>query len=353
MKLREIRLSGDAAARGRAHGEAYAADIRAYAEERVALASNGKWAGRKSSRSDILALADAMMPAHEAYAPALVTELRALAAAAGISPAEALICGGFTDFVDAVRAYGPAATEDDCTAVLVPDARADGAGFLAQTWDMHASATPNVVLLDLRPDDGPAARIFTTVGCLAQIGMNEAGIAIGINNLTAADGRIGVTWPFVVRKVLAATTIEGALAAFDVQLAGGHNYLVMDAEGRGFNVEAMATHRAITPLGQQPLVHTNHPIDARNAALEADRAPDLVQSSHRRLALAHEMLGTAAIDLDALVRLTCEPEWICRRSEPPHHMETSGAVIMRPRTREMWAVWGLPSEQPYERFVVS
>jgi isopenicillin-N N-acyltransferase like protein len=79
--------------------------------------------------------------------------------------------------------------DDTCTAVIIPDGRAAGAGFLAQTWDMHASATPHVVMLDTVPDPGPAALVFSTVGCLGQIGMNEAGIAIGINNLTAADGR--------------------------------------------------------------------------------------------------------------------------------------------------------------------
>jgi hypothetical protein len=27
-------------------------------------------------------------------------------------------------------------------------------------------------------------------------------------------------------------------------------------------------------------------------------------------------------------------------------------VIARPATRELWAVWGRPTERPYERFVV-
>lgn len=353
MKLRHLRLSGDPEARGRAHGEAFAAEIREYADERVRLASNGSWAGRPATRADILGLADAMIPAHRAYAPDLCAEMEALAAGAGISPAEALICGGFTDFVDAVRAMGSARIEDNCTAALVPDGRAGGAGFLAQTWDMHASATPHVVLLDLQPDHGLAARIFSTVGCLAQIGMNAAGIAIGINNLTAAAGQIGVTWPFVVRKALAQTDLEAALrCVLEADVAGGHNYLLLDAHGNGYDVEAMPAHKATTKLGDSPLLHTNHPIDPRAAALEAKRPADLVTSSHRRLALGEELLSSRAIDLDTLIAFTREPDWICRRSEPPHHMETSGAVILRPRTRELWAVWGLPSENEYERYVV-
>ena len=355
MSIRELRLTGDAVARGRAHGEAYGPEIREYCAERVALASDGAWAGRKATRGDVLGLAERMLPAHRAYAPELYLEMESMAIAADISPAEALITGGFTDFVDAVRAAGgPDVSEDDCTAALVPDSCAGGSGFLAQTWDMHASATPHVLLLDVRPEDAPPARIFTTVGCLAQIGLNAAGIAIGINNLSARDGRIGVTWPFVVRKALETSTIDEALACVvDAQLAGGHNYLLLDGTGRGYNVEAMPTYKAVTALGEQTIVHTNHPVDAEAALREAARPADLAESSHRRLALARSMLAGRRIGFDDLVRLTSEPSAICRHSEPPHHMETSGAVIARPRTRELWAVWGLPSENSYERFLVS
>ncbi len=57
--------------------------------------------------------------------------------------------------------------------MIVPDELAGGAGFLAQTWDMHDSATEHVTLIRVAPDSGPAALVFTTVGCLGQIGMNR------------------------------------------------------------------------------------------------------------------------------------------------------------------------------------
>ena len=43
---------------------------------------------------------------------------------------------------------------------------------------------------------------------------------------------------------------------------------------------------------------------------------------------------------------------ICRESEPPYYAATCGAAIMRPRTGEFWAVWGLPSRYQFERFAV-
>jgi isopenicillin-N N-acyltransferase-like protein len=284
-----------------------------------------------------------MLPAHRAYAPELTEELEAMAHAAGVSAAEALIVGGFTDFVDAVRALGSdAPEEDDCTAILVPE-------YLCQTWDMHDSATAFVVLLDVR--EPVPCLSFSTVGCLGQIGMNAHGVAVGINNLVATDGRVGVTWPFVVRRALqASTALEALKAITEAPLAGGHNYLVLDAQGRGYNVEAMPTHHAVTPLTDGVLVHANHCTDPEARRREATRAPALQASSQARHARALA-LATRDTTAEALMAFTRDPV-VCRSSEAPYHVETSGAVVLRPGTREFWAVWGLPRDNTYEHFHV-
>lgn len=351
-RIRCIQLSGDAAQLGAAHGEAHAEEIRRYTRDRVTLASDGSWAGRAAQEQQVLHLADSMLSAHRHYASDLFLEMEAMAAAAGISPAEAIIVGGFTDFVDAVRDVSATAhEEDDCTAALVPETLADGPGWLAQTWDMHASATPHVVLLDIRPIGAPRAFVFSTVGCLGQIGINEAGIAVGINNLSAARGAVGVTWPFVVRKVLAQRNLEDALACvLEAPLAGAHHYLLMDSEGRGFDVEAMPQYRAVRELSSEPLIHTNHCLDAEARAYQALRPPELLDSSEARLARAGELLREPGVDLARLMALTRDSQSICQRAKPPYHIESSGAAIMRPAAGELWAVWGLPSENDYDHF---
>ena len=48
--------------------------------------------------------------------------------------------------------------------------------------------------------------------------------------------------------------------------------------------------------------------------------------------------------------LTRDPRSICQRAKPPYHIESSGAAIMRPAAGELWAVWGLPSENRYDHF---
>ncbi len=353
--IRVLPLAGDAATRGTTHGAAHAAGIREYADERVSLVAAGGWSGGSTSREHMLEIADSMIPAHEEYAPDLTAEMLAMAGAAGISAAEAVIVGGFTDFVDAVRAeLGSAPEEDTCTAVVVPAAGSvDGTGLFGQTWDMHDTATQHIVMLDLRPDGGPAALAFTTVGCVGQMGMNEAGVCIGINNLTASKGVRGVTWPFVVRKALQQTTLDAAVACvLEAELAGAHNFMLVDAAGRGVNIEAMPQGAVVTRVDERPYVHTNHVLDEANLAHQAHRDRELMANSVARLERAAELIGDRLLDAEALMELTRDEEAICQLAHPPFDIESCGASVMRPATREFWAVWGRPAENEYERFVV-
>src|SRR4249920_1705675 len=98
--IRVLDLTGSPTEVGRAHGTAYAAEIREYTDERVHLSSDGVWAGHAVTHDEVIALAEACLPAHEAYAPELYAEMLAMADGAGLSPAEAVIVGGFTDFID-------------------------------------------------------------------------------------------------------------------------------------------------------------------------------------------------------------------------------------------------------------
>ncbi len=340
---------------GTEHGRRFADDIRRYATDRVALAAAGTYSGTPMSVDRVLSIAESMLPAHERYSPSLYAEMLAMASSAGISPAEAVVVGGFTDVMDTLRAAGAddPPFEDDCTAVLVPDSRAGGAGFLAQTWDMHASAVDHVAMLDLRPDGAPRALVFTTTGCLGQIGMNEAGIAIGINNLAATDGTPGVTWPFAVRSALAHTDFDAAVATIvDADLAGAHSFLVLAADGRGCVVEAMPSRRHVTVLADTPLVHANHCLIATNVPVEAERPMPMVTSSHDRQADAEALLAEGPVDAERLMAFTRDTRSICRGPVAPEVTATCGAVVMRPATGDLWACKGVPTEVEYEHLRV-
>ena len=175
-------------------------------------------------------------------------------------------------------------------------------------------------------------------------------MCVGINNLTATDGTPGVTWTQVVRHALEQDSAAAARdAILDADLAGGHNFLVFDAEGDGYNIEAMPTARPVTTLDRDAVAHTNHTLAPETTAVQGPRADALQDSSVRRLDTARQWLDRDGITADDLMALTREPDAVCQTAVEPYHVESSGATVMRPRTKEFWAVWGLPSMNEYQK----
>jgi isopenicillin-N N-acyltransferase like protein len=336
--IRVLEVFGDSADLGRGHGSACAEMIRKYVDDRIDLTTREEWSGGRADRDFILSCAEATLPHHERFSESLYAEMSALADAAEISLPEAVTVGGFTDLADVVRArLGVGPEEHNCTGVINPQT-----GLFAQTWDMHASAGEFVIMLKIDPLIGPNAIVQTTAGCLGQMGMNEAGIAVGINNLTSI-GKPGVTWPFVVRKVLEQTDLDDAVkVVLDADLAGGHNFFVVGPDGEGAAIEAMPNNKRLTRTGGSPLVHANNCLFPETIAEEGARNPEWRANSDERLRLGTEMTD----DLDAFF----SHPTISRRVEDMDEVGTCGAVIIEPSTRTMRAVWGVPGDHPWETF---
>ena len=354
---RRILLTGTPSQRGTEHGTPFPEEIKEYTEDRILLVMQGSWTGgRNLSRTEVLGVADTLIRPHAEYAPDLFEEMEAMAAAAGITVPEAIVVGGFTDFIDVVRGAFDVAPEDDtCTAIIAPGAAtADGNPLFAQTWDMHDSATQHVVLFEIDDVEHPRAFVFTTLGCSGQLGMNEVGITVGINNLTASAGQIGVTWPFVVRKALQQTSLENAVKTItESPIAGAHNYMVMGPNGNGVNIEAMPQAYHITEVTSAPYVHTNHTLYGETSQFQAQKAPALMDSSQSRKERGEALIHEEPISAERLMEITRDTKAVCQVSAPPYHIESSGAAVMSPATGDFWAVAGRPDENPYEHFSFS
>lgn len=359
--LRVLELAGSHYEMGYQHGLAFYQAIHEITAERVHLCSDSAWTGRNLSQKRVLELAQECLTYHQDYAPELIEQLHGMRAATGLSLPELLIANGFTDFADVV--YNALDNEapnpiygNECTTWLSPaHASADGIATLAQTWDMHATATPYVVMLKGKPKHEPEFLAFTLTGCLAMIGMNSAGIAVGINNLASIDGQAGVLWTFVCRKILMQETLEDALACItEAHLAGGHNYLLLDKDGRGYNVEAMPTRTVITPLENDALVHANTCLFPETQAVQRPLSSEWYDDSRLRISRAQGFLNAPQLTPDDMMDITRNREdgrfSICSLPTAPFYSETCGAVVMRPTTGDFWGVWGLPTENPYEHF---
>jgi isopenicillin-N N-acyltransferase-like protein len=105
-RIRVLELAGSYYEMGKQHGERFRDEIHMFTEDRVKLSQDVNWTGRNLSREAVIALADACVAEHEAYAPDLMDELRGMADATGLSLAELVINNGFTDFIDVVYGVG-------------------------------------------------------------------------------------------------------------------------------------------------------------------------------------------------------------------------------------------------------
>jgi isopenicillin-N N-acyltransferase-like protein len=165
---------------------------------------------------------------------------------------------------------------------------------------------------------------------------------VGINNLTSY-GKPGVTWPFVVRKVLEQTELDDAVkVVLDADLAGGHNYFIMGPDNEGAIIEAMPNTKHVARTNGAPLVHANNCLFPETIAEEGPRITEWVENSRERLRIGEE----SADDLEAFF---ANPT-ISRRVDAVHDVGTCGAVIVQPSSRTMKAVWGVPGDHPWETF---
>jgi isopenicillin-N N-acyltransferase-like protein len=156
-------------------------------------------------------------------------------------------------------------------------------------------------------------------------------------------GKPGVTWPFVVRRVLEQTDLDDAVkVVLDADLAGGHNYFIMGPDHQGATIEAMPHTKRDTRTSGSPLVHANNCLFPETIAEEGPRIEEWVENSRERLRLGEEL----ADDLDTFF---ANPT-ISRRVDDMHDVGTCGAVIVEPASRSMKAVWGVPGDHPWETF---
>ena len=369
---------------GRIHGESFRGEIKSLAAIRVYLCAKvGGFAGH----DQVTAAAKAHLPILERYHHALYEELLGIAEGAIVPPEDIVVANHYTDLRDLDPDPGtwlmaPTRDEPGMAGGSDSSAGAEGLGanmerggftpprgddgcsmlfaetptgrILAQTWDMHATATPYVMVLGVpESEDGPAARLLTVTGCLGMAGMNASRVAIAINNLYSTDARLGIVWPAMVRRALHADTAKAALDVIvKSPIGSGHHYFVAD-RGAAFGVEASGTRRKViwdrdkVALGEPArYCHTNHCLDGDVSTYS--KVPAASTTFDRMHWLEKDLDKHAVHDLDdAWKRLGSEEGWprsICTNMatpEAPHGAATCGAIAMNLDSGELWAQQGL------------
>jgi isopenicillin-N N-acyltransferase-like protein len=370
--VRVLELPAGASPRewGRIHGESFRGEVGALAQIRIYLCTK---VGGFKSREQVIAAAAAHLPVLERYHAGLYAELLGIAEGANVTPEEIVVANHYTDLRDLdpdPARWIPAPTKDDAS-VHGQSAGAEGLGgdgcsvlfaesptgrIVAQTWDMHATAIPYVMVLRVpASNEGPAATLLTVTGCLGMAGMNTARVGVAINNLFSTDATLGVVWPAMVRRALHQTS---AFDARDVimnsPIGSGHHYFVAD-RNNAISIEASGTRRKVIlqtdveqdEQGRRPrsFCHTNHSFDPD--VIARSKVPATSTTYDRMKWLQADLVREEIRDLDdAWARLGSEDGWPrsintnMATPESPHGAATCGAIAMNLDSGELYIQQG-------------
>ncbi len=312
----------------------------------------------------LLRVADQHLPILRDFDGELYEELLGLAEGAGLKASELVVLNQYTDIRDlspeqfgqAGSAEGlPGATDYDGGCTILWARTASGPVF-AQTWDMHASAMPYVMMLRVPDAAGGDAYLLSLTGCLGMAGLNASGLCIGINNLTSNDARPGVVWSAIVRRALRESKTETVRdMLLQTRVGSGHHYLVCDAESV-VSVETSGQKRKVIFAGESDdFVHSNHCLDGEIAA--CSRVPEFSTTHVRQDAMRESLDAKPVADLyDAWQRLGSHdgyPRSVCTNmSTPmaPHAAATCAGLAIDPVSRKLLAVAGFTHNVEPEEF---
>ena len=302
MRILELPAGKSPREWGRIHGERFRGEIASLAAIRVYLCT--KVGGVQDARA-VLAAATAHLPVLRDYDGALYDELVGIAEGAAVAPEQIVVVNHYTDLRDLdpdPSTWKPAPIKDDPTCAR--RARARGLGgdgcsvfgraptgrILAQTWDMHATAIPYVMLLaHARSGDGPAAKLLTVTGCLGMAGMNASRVAIAINNLFSTDATLGVVWPAIVRRALREPDAPAARELIATSRSAAGTTTSSPTARR-------VRHRDLGHAAQASSSPAAHALTAHEPRLDADVA---AVSKVPGTSTTHERLRSLEAELDA------------------------------------------------------
>jgi hypothetical protein len=318
-----IEVSGSPFEAGRQIGEACRADL---------VREIGELDDRARLRERALPF-DAALRRH---LPRVAAELDGCAEGAGLDPLD--LCAHATEELFT-----------GCTDLAARPPATDGDVIVAHTNDLHHSVEQRLVAIDRRVDGEP--RLFTVgVGPFLSVAINEAGLALGGNQLDANDERPGIPRLLLVRALMAEETSAGAIAlALHPDRASSYNNLIAHRDGTLVNVEASATAHELIAADDGTTAHTNHYTAAAMAGFELHPAD--TAGSRARLACGLRSLASAPrpLDEDALLTLLCDP--VIAREEPNEHgTRTVFWCVLNPSRGHIRYGAGRPTERREQAF---
>jgi hypothetical protein len=360
-QARLLSLAGGPRAIGQRHGEACAAAIHAFLADRQAQI--GLWHAGGIAAAELHPRLEAHLACWRRWLPELVEELEGLAQGAGIDLHQAALLQLRRELIG----YSALPSIGECSTIAARKTGSHPYAFLAQTVDLAGDLAPlaRVQRICGRARGCPDILMFSFAGLLGYLGMNSAGLCVGINMILAGTWDIGVPPYLTVRRLLECRSVDECLEQLGRWPHASSRALTLMDERR-LVVAEFAPHRLCVSADQEQTAHTNHILDARLAA--DDRINILSRNgSRRRLAVLHDYLQlraqacagdcAAADPAEALFALLSghqlPDEGLCvHAGNNPRREHTVAAIVLQPQAQGMAVRFGTPCSAQTHRYAL-
>jgi len=246
--------------------------------------------------------------------PAVAAEVTGLAAGSGITEADAWWLQ--------LRRELLAVPAGDCTTAAFAST-----GLIGQTVDLPPGLGDGLHALDVAAEaEAPAALVVTFAGLLGYLGINAAGLAVGINMVQSADWGVGVPPYLLVRAVLRCRGLDEAVQLLRATPRASSRCLTLLAGGAAAVVEMTATDLRVTEAGTVAM--TNHFVHPDLAPLDTSEPAARMESRLRRRRLQARLTETPH-DVTGLQRTLLDPAFQVA-GVAPGALATVATVVSEP-----------------------
>lgn len=339
-----LHLDGDAFTRGRQHGAAQREAIHGFLAD--GLARLDAFRPTPPVLAEYAPQLGDFANAIERQTPELWREIKGLAEGARIGTEQAVLLQARRE----LAGYSRLPTYGDCTTF----ARAEGPAMLAQTIDLAADMEDQLCVLHSRDSTtGRRSLLVSFTGLLGYLGVNDRGLAVGLNLVLGGTWRPGLPPYLAIRHVLdTAGTVEEAVQLLrSLDLASSRAFMLCGHRSAAW-VEALDGEFRV--VRGPELAHTNHFLDPDLAKLD-ELNVFAGNGSRRRLAACQAWLAAhpSSFAPETVFGLFRAEPVLVPSSGDRRREATVAAVALQPGSGDLYLRCGDPRTAETIRFAIA
>lgn len=236
--------------------------------------------------------------------PDLFEEMEGIAKGAGVNFNQLFVYQSFDEFFMYLMQSGTIDTSiiPHCTTASV-FARPDKANFIGHNNDIPSYHEELVSVLNIKyPDSDLQILQGAFAGQIGQNGINNRGVAVGINTIVNLASSDGIPVSFNVRKILECANVDEAVTYLKhARFAQAMNYMICD-RNKAVSVETWENNAVVLEIYEGGFaIHTNHTLQKTGPKTfepSAETGGGSLGFTFERFDLGKKILSRNTVDID-------------------------------------------------------